>query len=235
MITQTRQFIQWLLPNYCLLCKAKTQSKLALCDYCIDKVLPWQTENQCQICAIPLQTTNTCGKCLKNPPEFQRVIAPLVYDPPIDRFITRLKFSKKLVYVHLLSHLLGRYLQDLKASRQVEVMIPIPLHCNRLKQRGFNQSTEIGKILGKYLKIPLDQRWLKRQKATLAQSQLKAKAREQNLKDAFCIEKTRNYKSIALIDDVITTGSTAREASKVLGKYGVQHIEIWCIARATKH
>ena len=234
MITQTKQFIQWLLPNYCLLCKAKTQSKLVLCDDCIKTVLPWQTGQQCEICAIPLNTANTCGQCLKNPPDFQRVIAPLVYAAPIDHFIPQLKFSKKLMYSHLLGHLLGQYLENLKTDRDIEVMIPIPLHRNRLQQRGFNQSTEIAKILGNYLKIPLDQRLLKRQKATESQSQLKAREREKNLKNAFSAEKTRNYKRIALIDDVITTASTAREASKTLRRYGAQHIEIWCVARATK-
>lgn len=144
-----------------------------------------------------------------------------------------MKFDKKLIYTYLLGKLLAEYIKGLPLAAMPEVMIPVPLHPKRLRERGFNQSTEIAKLLKKYLTLPINQSILVREKYTQAQTRLKAKDRSRNLKDAFCSLKSTNYEHIALIDDVMTTGSTAQEASKILKKQGTKQISVWCLARAT--
>lgn len=229
MITQVAQR---LLPNYCLCCNAKTDSNLPLCKTCVTE-LPWHTGAQCKICAIPMYRGKLCGQCISKPPAFDRVIAPLHYQTPIDRFVPRMKFGKKLIYTYLLGKLLAEYIKGLQIKAMPEVLIPVPLHPKRLRERGFNQSTEIANILKKYLKLPVDQSVLIRKKPTQAQTRLKAKDRNKNLRGAFYSPKSTNYEHVALIDDVLTTGSTAQEASKILKKQGVKQVSVWCLARAT--
>jgi ComF family protein len=113
-----------------------------------------------------------------------------------------------------------------------EVLLPVPLHRQRIRQRGFNQAGEIAKVVAKHLHIPFSQNYLLRDKRTHAQTYLKAKGRNKNVKNAFKIKKKIEFRHIALIDDVITTGATLRQVSLALKKAGVERIDICCVARA---
>ena len=112
-----------------------------------------------------------------------------------------------------------------------ECVIPIPLHTQRLRERGFNQSLEIAQLITKTLNIPLDYSLCKRNKATPFQSGLTAKQRKLNLKNAFSITKPHQYKHVAIFDDVVTTGTTVNELAKQLKKSGVEIVEVWAITR----
>ncbi len=233
MIPSITHWLQRLLPNYCLLCKEPTQSKLALCTHCI-KALPWRTESYCQRCGLALPEPNICGRCLKDPPSFDRVIAAFDYSAPIDQFVFSLKFSHKLIYAYILGTLQLKYILDTKHPLP-EALIPVPLHPKRLRERGFNQAGEIAKIVAKKLKLPCLNHNLIRKKATKAQAQLKAKARRANVKNAFEINKPIPYSHIAIVDDVITTGATVRQICLTLKQSGVKTIDVWCAARANWH
>jgi ComF family protein len=157
--------------------------------------------------------------------------APLVYSDNTRKLIHDLKFNEQIHLANALITHLFQYYQN----RCVEVLIPVPLHYIRLLERGFNQSEEIARILSDRLNIPLDTKSLTRVRMTEPQSGLSINKRRQNLLKAFRFEPQKCYRSVAIVDDIITTGSTLTEISKVLSRSGVTHIEVWSLARALKH
>lgn len=142
-----------------------------------------------------------------------------------------MKFEKQLHHIRSFSNLLLNeliaYYQDIPLPQAI---VPIPLHSNRLRERGFNQSQLIAKHLTRKLDIPLLEHALLRIKDTPHQIGLKAVERRKNLKRAFTV-KQELPKHIALVDDVVTTGSTIQEASKQCLKHGVERIDVWCLAK----
>ncbi len=119
-----------------------------------------------------------------------------------------------------------------------DLLLAIPLHRNRLKQRGFNQSIEIARVISRYCQIPLVKSALSKIRDTSPQTELgSARARKSNLKGAFRLANARqleSVKSIALIDDVVTTMATISAVSKVLQHHGIRHIDVWCLARSSR-
>lgn len=224
--------LQHLLPNFCLLCKHSTGGTLALCQHCLEK-LPWRTGPFCIQCGISLPHTTLCGTCLNISSAFRHVISPFHYQKPIDHFIQQLKFSHRLIYAHVLGNLLAQYVLNIGAQLP-EIIIPVPLHSQRLRERGFNQALEITKSCARQLKIPYCRNTITRNKATQPQTQLNAEEREANVKNAFHIKKQIPYAHIAIIDDVMTTGATLQQLSQTIKNNSqVQCIDLWCNARAT--
>jgi ComF family protein len=174
-----------------------------------------------------------CGSCLKEPPPYHRTIALFTYQPPIDGWILALKFHHKLIYAQLLGELL---IQQLIASYHEEdwpeLIIPVPLHRMRLVERGYNQTVEIAKVISKRLKIPLNRLDCQRVKATAPQLSLPAQQRQRNVKNAFILKRPLCMQHVAIVDDVVTTGSTAKELTRLLLNNGVQRVDVWCTARA---
>jgi len=115
-----------------------------------------------------------------------------------------------------------------------ECIIPVPLHAQRLRERGFNQALELARATAKQLLVPVEWQSCRRIRATPAQSQLLAAQRAANLKNAFQIIKPFRHKHVAIIDDVVTTGHTVTELSKALQRAGVERIDVWCVARTIK-
>lgn len=218
----------------CLLCLTPTQNMHLLCSDC-EKDLP-KNNFHCIICSAPFASSHNqqnaliCGKCQKSPPHYSTSIIPHIYSSPLKQFITQLKFHHNLSYVPVLAH---SFIEAVKARKNnlPECIIPVPLHSERLRERGFNQALELARIISKQLKIPLDYSLSQRNKATPFQSGLSAKQRKQNLKNAFSINKSRSYKHVAIFDDVVTTGTTVNELAKQLKQNGVEIIEVWAIAR----
>ena len=223
-----------LLHNQCLLCLNSTDNTHLLCTDC-ENDLP-KNRDHCMVCAIPLDSSQelenslVCGKCQKSPPHYTTSIIPYIYASPLKQLISQLKFHSNLTYVPLLAH---GFIQAIKHRKNnlPECVIPIPLHTQRLRERGFNQSLEIAQLITKTLNIPLDYSLCKRNKATPFQSGLSAKQRKLNLKNAFSITKPHQYKHVAIFDDVVTTGTTVNELAKQLKKSGVEIVEVWAITR----
>ncbi len=220
-----------LFPYACLLCR-KT-SNTALCSECV-KELPW-LGSACPICAAPLATDAICGQCQLRKPLFDRTICLARYQLPVSYLIKQFKFHQGLAYGRACSQLLTAKLQEYYRHHTLpEVIIPIPLAKARLRQRGFNQAVELAKPIGKQLHIPLDYKSCLRTRNTLPQTDIAAKARKQNVSDVFAMHNKNHYTHVALIDDVMTTGHTVNECSRVLRQTGIQTIDVWCIAR-TNH
>lgn len=178
-----------------------------------------------------ISTPQLCGRCISQTPAFNKTHAPYLYHGIMRYLIIHLKFNQQYKNARLLGYLLANYLQ--KMVELPETIIPVPLYSQRFRERGFNQSTEIAKSLSKQLKIPINTHACIRTRNTPHQIDLPAKQRITNIKNAFTINSPINARHVAVVDDVMTTGSTVNELAKVLKKSGINRIDIWVCARAS--
>ena len=216
-----------LLPCRCLICGERGAGD-DLCALC-RVALPWN-RHACRRCGLPLpQTEPACGACLKQPPPFAATQAAFVYAFPLDRLLLRFKFHGDLAAGRLLAQLLGDRLVD---DERPQVLVPVPLHRSRLRERGYDQALELAKSLSRRTGIPLRARQLRRVHATARQSELGLSARQRNLRGAFAVAGHALPKHVALIDDVMTTGATLRECAQTLLRSGVERVDVWVVARA---
>lgn len=228
-----RWLLDQLVPPSCLLCQARHSAEIALiCDPCRSD-LPHITHS-CQQCGLPLTTEKTshCGQCLSSPPAFDRSVIPLNYCSPINNLITGFKYRNKFISGRLLSQIL---LSQIRASYQdqplPDLLLPVPLHWRRQFRRGYNQSQCIARYLAAELKIPSQLRRIQRRRRTPSQQGLKRQQRQRNLKGAFQVHRPLQGECVALIDDVVTTGSTCNEISRELKRAGASEVHIWALAR----
>lgn len=191
----------------------------------------------CIRCAAPLacvgQSALECRRCLARPPLFDRAFAPFRYAYPIDRLIRGFKYQSRLAWGRVLATLLAQHLRA-HAARMPEVLIPVPLHPDRHRERGFNQARELARPLSRLLGIAIDDRLCRRVRATHDQTELNARERRKNLRRAFAVMRATNVRHVALIDDVLTTGSTASELARMLKRAGVKVVDVWAVARAAR-
>lgn len=214
---------------HCVLCEARIPSISFLCQAC-SEVLPANT-NACRTCALPLQMNTICGTCLQHPSPFGLCFAPYHYAFPVDVLIKAIKFSQRLVYAELVARLMHQQIVRLQTDLP-ECLIPIPLHWKRLFNRGYNQAVELAKPLAECLGIPLLHDAAIRTRKTIPQASLAAKARRRNVRRAFRLKQPIRYQHVALVDDVMTTGHTARELAVLLRSEGVERVDVWVAARA---
>lgn len=214
-----------LFKQRCLLCAANDGRELGLCDACY-KDLPWHNAPQCPQCGL---STNdlVCGSCLNSPPDFDATHSLLTYDFPLDAMMQRYKYGSMLN----LDHIFGKLLSNKINLSGVDLVIAMPMHPMRLKERGFNQALEIAKIITKSKPEKLDYLSVQRQKLTPPQASLPLKERVRNIKGAFTVSNHLNGKRIAIVDDVMTTGASLNELAKTLKQAGAAHVECWVVAR----
>ncbi|BAW79970.1 competence protein F [Candidatus Nitrosoglobus terrae] len=221
---------QRLYPFVCALCGASTDTGLDLCTACqADLPLLGVT---CLRCAQPLSAVDPkiCGTCQQQAPPQDRTLSAYRYEPPLDHLILQLKFHGKLHLALLLSQLTAQYL--IQHSHPLpECIIPVPLHPSRLRERGFNQASEIAKPIATQLKIPINHQIIYRKHNTAPQSGLSQQERKRNIRDAFALHKPLTARHVAIMDDVLTTGHTVAEIAKILRHAGAHTIEVWVCAR----
>ncbi|NOQ34339.1 MAG: ComF family protein [Methylococcaceae bacterium] len=218
------------LPSSCILCDNRGIVNQDICSYCLAALL--KNKVCCYQCGIALeQLTNSrvCGDCQSRPPAFERSYAPFIYHGAMRYLISTLKFNNHYKNARLLGQLLA---ETAPKTELPQCIIPIPLHKSRYRQRGFNQCIEIAKTVSKQLQIPVDNSLCIRHKNTPHQIGLAMKERRKNVKNAFSMIKKPDYDHIAILDDVMTTGSTMREIAAVFQKSGVSKIDVWVCARA---
>jgi ComF family protein len=183
-----------------------------------------------EILEMPITVPVLCGRCLSRNPAFDETIAPFIHQGAVRNLIGTLKFGTHYKNARLLGMLLSDHLKH--TAERPDLILPVPLHKARYRQRGFNQAIEIARTVAKELQIPLDLSSCERHRDTPHQTQLSAKKRRKNLKNAFSIIKPIHARHIAILDDVMTTGSTAHELAYVLKKAGVSRVDVWVCARA---
>ncbi len=221
-----------LFPPSCMLCGDRGVNGLELCRDCYSE-LP-RNEHCCYRCAEPFETPSTvarlCGHCLSNPPAYEETIAPFIYARTIRYLITGLKFGKQFANARLLGRLLAEKVKE--SAELPDCVLPVPLHRSRYRERGFNQSIEIARIVAGDLAIPLDLNSCIRRKNTEHQTRLPSKQRRKNVRNAFVVANPPPYKHVALLDDVMTTGATVSELAATLKRAGVERVAVWTCARA---
>lgn len=221
----------WRLPSHCILCLAADPSGLNLCAACRDD-LPW-LKSACPRCALPMPgAQQLCGACQRHPPRFDTGIALFQYAPPIDRLLLQLKFAAGLHHARLFAALLATRL--LVNAPKPDCIIPVPLHPRRQRERGFNQAVEIARPLAKQLGCQLDLQTCIRTRSTPSQATLSASQRRNNLRGAFSLTRPLQARHVALVDDVMTTGSTLNALSNLLRHAGAERIDVWLCARTCR-
>lgn len=220
-----------LLPRQCVVCGLAAEA-LGLCQGCRSG-LPWCSA-ACPVCGLPLPTgaVPACGACLDRPPPFQSLTSAFWYEFPIRKLLWQYKFHRNLAAGHALCGLLAGRLVQLGPPRP-DYLVPVPLHGLRLFRRGFNQAFDLARVTGSQANIPLLARSLRRTRHTRQQAGLEARARRGNLRQAFAWRgRPLDGEHLALIDDVMTTGATARECVTALKRAGAGRIDVWVLARA---
>jgi ComF family protein len=170
-----------------------------------------------------------CGDCQTDPPPFARARAAAIYDGPVAAAVKRFKFGRQLAYLPLMqSWLQAPRCRELAAG--ADWLIPVPLHPRRLKHRGFNQALLLAQA---FPEAPLAREALLRVRHTVPQVQLKPKERRDNVKGAFAVPDPAlvKGKNLLLVDDLYTTGATARECARVLSRAGAARVEVLTVAR----
>jgi len=224
------------LPAHCLLCAQDGTAQRDLCAGCASDLVG--NHRCCPRCALPLAVpAPLCGECLRSAPPFDAAFAPYLYIHPLDLLVTKLKFGRSLAAGRVLSELWLDAISE-RAPPLPDLLVPVPLHTSRLRERGYNQALELARPLAAALRIPLAAGLLARTKATAAQTNLDARARRRNLRGAFEFQAvaahaaTAKTAHVALVDDVMTTGTTLRECARVLRRAGVARVDVWVLARA---
>jgi ComF family protein len=220
-----------LLPATCLLCGAAGQTRKDLCADCqADLSRP---PRPCPLCGLPMRSSSDqiCARCLRRCPVWDGLVAAFHYASPLDQLVFRLKYQGRLDAARLLGELLA---ESVTASRlpRPDCLLPVPLHPERLAERGFNQALELARPVARRLGLPLASGHVWRVRATAPQSGLNARMRRQNLRNAFDAGSALRGRRVAIIDDVVTTGSTVAALTRVLRRVGVRRVDVWALARA---
>ena len=222
-----------LLPPHCLLCGQLGSAHRDLCAACAADLV--RNVICCPRCALPLATpAPLCGECLQHAPPFAAAYVPFVYAAPLDQLVTSLKFGRSLAAGRVLAEL---WIDALRGTPALlpQALIPVPLHPQRLRERGYNQALELARPIAQTLGIALREDVLARTRATPAQSHLDAVERQRNLRGAFAVVDGLEVPDhVAVIDDVMTTGATLRECARALLHVGVSRVDVWALARAPK-
>ncbi len=243
-----RSILNFLLPQNCIFCGSVLSAidKNCVCQYC-QNTLQIYSGKACERCGAPLAAIdiNGCEECQDANPAFDRIFWLFLYDERVRRMIQQFKYQKDRSVRKIIADILYRRTirfpwQDTK----YDCVIPVPLHQKRLKNRGFNQAEDLAKIICRHLKQPrlLKRNILSRTKNTMAQNKLSRSQREANLAGAFSIksphrEKHKPHpllsgKTVLLIDDIFTTGSTLNQCARVLKEKGALKVDALTISRA---
>lgn len=227
----------YILPTVCVLCGNLAHSPpiINLCGNCSISlpILPYHCPQCAQFLPLTIGHHSHCESCLTQAPPFDRTFALFPYEFPIDSLITQLKFQRQLSHALLFGNLLANQISQTwyRQDSLPDLLLPIPLHHSRLRERGFNQAYEIAKPIAQALKLPIDIQHTLRHKPTRTQSSLPARHRKANIQNAFSVSNDYTGLHLAVIDDVITTGHTVREFCRVLKQHGAGRIDVWCCAR----
>ncbi|MDH3999534.1 MAG: ComF family protein [Desulfuromonadales bacterium] len=227
-----------LLPPVCHLCDQALPAQLDLPGFCLSCLadFPPLSPARCSRCACPFVGTSEdrhlCGSCLQIPPAFSHVYALGQHDGALCEAINRVKYRNRLDLATLLGKLLAEDLTDQGLGQWPDLLLPVPLQRKRLRSRGYNQAAELARPIAKILQRPLMTDWLRRTRHTPPQQGLNAEQRRLNQRDSFICSGSIANQKILLIDDVMTTGETARECSRVLQDAGATEIRVAVVTRA---
>lgn len=226
------KFAQAFLPQECLLCGSAC-GRQQLCPECLADLPQIGTGGNCPVCALPAAFGETCGACIKSPPHFDATIAAFEFGFPVDALLRSLKYQGRLVVAEPIGARLADAITSCSSS-PIDLMIPMPLHQHRLRERGFNQAAEIAHIVFRETGIRLERDIALRIRPTEPQAGLPLSQRGKNMKGAFACSQDLTGKRVAIIDDVMTSGASLNELAKTLKAAGAARVECWVAARTLR-
>lgn len=210
-----------------------TSHGLPICRYCED-ALPWYFSSKCPQCALPVAHAAHCGQCLQHPPAFDQTQAVFQYGFPLDRCLQHFKYAQQLVYGELLVKLMLQHVRLEAFDPMPTVMVAMPMHVQRLSQRGFNHAYFLAQQLHLAWGIPLIMDGCQRLTNTPTQAGLTMKIRTQNLRRAFATSHDWQGQQVLLVDDVMTTGASLHALAKVFKSAGAASVSAIVLARTLK-
>ncbi|MCY4011947.1 MAG: ComF family protein [Gammaproteobacteria bacterium] len=223
-----------LFPGICVLCRRRSRRTIDLCPSC-ERAFTCN-DQACHVCGAPLAASGgvrVCGRCVATPPPWMRTLAPYTYAQPLTGVIEGLKSGNGLRQARILGALLSASAKaEYAATELPEALIPVPLTRRRLRQRGFNQAALLARSTARRLGLPSLSGHLVRIRNTPPQRSLPRNARLSNVRTAFAVKRPINYRRVALVDDVSTTGATAHAASTALLAGGAEEVHLWVAAKA---
>lgn len=226
---------EYLYPNRCPVCMdiVLPRGKL-ICDVCREK-FPMMEGATCKKCGKPLdkEEKEFCNDCIHYTRSFAQGISLMPYQNELaHRLLMRVKYQNARQLLDYPCQMMGERYKELVEQWKIECLIPVPIHPSRRRIRGFNQAEEIAKRLGKIWEIEVDCSILYRKKKTVPQKNLTTQERYRNLKDAFEMPEVleNRYKTVMLVDDIYTTGSTVESCSRVLMAGGVERVFVAVLA-----
>jgi len=229
-------FQELIFPSFCLECEQRLPCRdlPLLCNDCLANI-EYINSPSCTCCGIPFQAghNHLCSLCMKKNFAFDLARAAVYYQEPIAKLISSLKFNGILTGLATLAQL-ARSAPKISDLSEPDIILPVPLHIKRLRERKFNQALVIAQTCFPASKHKICGDNLLRHRATSPQTTLSGTKRRKNLTGAFSLrnQEVVKDKTVLLIDDVFTTGSTVNECAKVLKKAGAKRIEVFTLARA---
>lgn len=209
----------------CFLCRGAARD--IVCADCTAE-LPWVGGEVCPRCSLASPAAALCGRCLAAPPDFDATVAGLWYRFPADVLVQALKFRGELALAPFLATLLGTKL----AGERPDFVVPVPLPAARLRARGFNHAAEIARCLARGR---VELRLCERTREGLAQMELPYAERQRNVRNAFSVRRALHGATVAVVDDVMTTGATLGEVARTLKAAGAARVVNWVVARTPPH
>jgi len=228
-----RAALDFALPARCAGCGTITDLPHQFCSICWQQV-EWLGQGGCQQCGLPLEATesDSCARCLARAPIIARSRAAIAYGDIARLLVLRLKYSRKVA----LAATMARYMRPLVEVRPDTILVPVPLHWSRLWWRGFNQSGLLAANLGKICGMHHEPALIRRVRRTRALKNISPRQRSLEVKSAFAIDDPESVRgrTILLVDDVLTTGSTSDACAKALIRAGADRVELICFARVVR-
>jgi ComF family protein len=229
-----RWVLDFALPPRCAGCGTIVAEVHSFCADCWTQI-EFLGETGCGTCGMPLQATEaaTCGACLARPPRIARTRAAVAYGELSRSLAIRLKYGRKVA----IARTMARYMAPFLAEHSSDTLLfPVPLHRTRLWQRGFNQSALVASELSRRLGLRSDHLSLKRRKRTPSLKGMTQLQRRKTVAGAFAIRNAQAVqgKTVILIDDVLTTGSTAEACARILQRAGAKRVELITWARVVR-
>lgn len=233
--TAWRGLSPWRLPSLCAVCHDWGAGRVcAACSARFAAVVP-----RCQRCALPVPASvAVCGACRASPPPYDAAIARVDYAFPWDRLIAAFKFHGALDLAPVLASAIVEARRGDAEDAMPTLIVPVPLSEARLRERGYNQAWELARRVARRIEGRADARLLLRIRDTPHQLALPPEARAGNVRNAFAVEPRRlaevRGRAVAVVDDVMTTGSTIAEIARVLKQAGAARVEAWVVARTPR-